>query len=539
MNDLPPGLGPAQDEPPPHLARGLLIRGALGALAIALCAVLATATAGILQIKDIADDLEVIGGLETASASGEDEGPPPITKAEAGDARTFLLLGSDRRYNDLKKNNSALEEDVPARSDTMMLVRLDPDEPVTSVLSVPRDLRVEIPGHGFAKLNDSYALGGPALTSQTLQELLGIDINHVVNATFGGFRKAVTTVGCVYADIDRRYFHSNEGLPQSQHYAEIDIDPGYQELCGQKALDYVRFRHADSDLVRAARQQDFLRAMKDQVSSSRLFDDRDKLLDIFLDSVQVDGELKRVTTLESVLKLAVFSAGKPVRQVPFPATFVQDGEISYVEASQASIDRAVDRFLDPPDGEKPKTDAEGPSDPDDPAEADDPEDAKDREKKPKKAEVDLSLLRNIREESEDRVAKIVADGELDFPLYFPSRATNPGRYSETEPNPHVYTLRDRADKKHKAYRMVFVHNALEGQYYGVQGTTWRTPPILENPTSKRKVHGKTLFLYRDGSRLRFVAWRTDDAVYWVSNTLTKNLSNDQMLGIASTLKRFK
>ncbi len=543
MTAFPPGpVPPPQDDPPPHAGRGLLLRGAVAAAIITVCSALAVATAGIAELDSVAKSFDPI---PVAPAKFEQEAKAPaVTKAEAGDARTFLFLGSDRRYSDLKKNNPALKESLPARSDTMMLVRLDPDEPVTSVLSIPRDLRVEIPGHGTAKLNESYALGGPSLTSQTLQELLGIEINHILNATFGGFRKAVSLVGCVYADIDRRYFHSNEGLPVSQHYAEIDIEPGYQRLCGQKALDYVRFRHADNDLVRAARQQDFLRAMKDQVSTSSLFEDRDKLLDIFTDSVQTDEFLRSATGLESVLKLALFSARKPVRQVPFPAAFTTEGEIEYVVAEQFASDRAVARFLDPPESESPRVPSEEEDEDEDDTTGSSPSgegksDGKKEKAKPKKRKVDLSLLRRAREEGENEVARTVASGRVGFPLYFPVRATRPARFTTQDPHPHVYKIRDRAGKEHSAYRLVMVHNQLEGQYYGVQGTTWKTPPLLAKPTSTRIVNGRRLRLYRDGSRLRFVAWSTDRAVYWVSNTLTTNLSNDQMLGIAASLQRFE
>jgi LCP family protein required for cell wall assembly len=528
-------VAPHDEDPPPHAGRGLLLRGAAAAAIITVCSALAVATAGIAELDTVAKSFDPI---PAAPAKFETEATAPaVTKAEAGDARTFLFLGSDRRYADLKKNNPALEESIPARSDTMMLVRLDPDEEVTSVLSIPRDLKVEIPGHGTAKLNESYALGGPSLTSQTLQELLGIEINHILNATFGGFRKAVSLVGCVYADIDRRYFHSNEGLPVSQHYAEIDIEPGYQRLCGQKALDYVRFRHADNDLVRAARQQDFLRAMKDQISTSRLFDDRGTLLDIFTESVQTDEFLRSATGLESVLKLALFSAGKPVRQVPFPAAFTTEGEIQYVVAEQFAIDRAADRFLDPPESETPRTAAEDEDGGD--GTAGSSTGRSDKKKQPKKRKVDLSTLRRAREEGENEVARTVASGRVGFPLYFPVRATRAAQFTTTDPHPRVYKIRDRAGKEHSAYRLVMVHNQIEGQYYGVQGTTWKTPPLLAKPTSTRIVNGRRLRLYRDGSRLRFVAWSTDRAVYWVSNTLTTNLSNDQMLGIAASLQRFE
>ncbi len=514
---------PPPDEGPPALARSQILRAVLGGLAITLLVAVATATAGLLQIKGIADKIPAIPGLEV---SGGDK-DPGVTRADAGAPRTFLLLGSDRRYSDLKKNNKLLKKSLPARSDTMMLVRLDPDEDVMTVLSIPRDLKVVIPGHGTSKINDAYALGGPALTLRTLTELLDIDVNHVINVNFGGFRKAVTEIGCVYTDIDRRYYHSNTGLPVSQHYAEIDIDPGYQRLCGQKALDFVRFRHADSDLVRAARQQDFLRAMKDQVRSSSLFNDRGKMERIFIAAVQTDKVLKSVTGLESVVKLGLFSAGKPIKQVPFPASFATEGGVQYVTSDDAAIARAVRRFMNPPPLVPPKKTSTSAT--------------TKKSTKKKTPKIDYSLLRAARKEGEDLVANTVASGKLGFDLYFPTRATPSGRFttsSQNDPNPRVYTLRDRAGKKHSAYRLVMVQNQLEGQYYGVQGTTWRTPPVLKRPTSTRTVNGRKFLLYRDGERLRFVAWRTKRAVYWVSNTLTTNLSNDQMLGIAASLTRF-
>jgi hypothetical protein len=78
----------------------------------------------------------------------------------------------------------------------------------------------------------------------------------------------------------------------------------------------------------------------------------------------------------------------------------------------------------------------------------------------------------------------------------------------------------------------------EGSYYGVQGTDWMTPPMLAKPTSLLRVHGRTLMLFKAGSRLRYVAWKRKDAVYWVSNSLTQGLSNAQMLGIAGSLTHF-
>src|SRR5256885_17158564 len=101
-----------------------------------------------------------------------------------GKPQTILLLGSDRRFVDIKAKN-------PVRSDTIMLLRLDPSKGATAVMSIPRDLKVDIPGHGISKINEAYSDGGPALTVRTVRQLLGIPINHVVNVNFGGFRGIV------------------------------------------------------------------------------------------------------------------------------------------------------------------------------------------------------------------------------------------------------------------------------------------------------------------------------------------------------------
>ena len=175
----------------------------------------------------------------------------------------------------------------------MILVRLDPSKGATALMSLPRDLVVDIPGHGRARLNTAFAIGEDKLTLRTVRQLLDIPIHHYIRVTFWGFRGAVDRLGCVYTDVDRRYFNDNNppngGGPD---YATIDVDAGYQKLCGQDALDYVRYRHFDNDLVRAARQQSFLGDAKSQIGVSGVFDDREQLLKIFAQSVRtdIDGE---------------------------------------------------------------------------------------------------------------------------------------------------------------------------------------------------------------------------------------------------------
>ncbi|MDE3132276.1 MAG: LytR family transcriptional regulator, partial [Acidobacteriota bacterium] len=81
-----------------------------------------------------------------------------------------------------------------------------------------------------------------------------------------------------------------------------------------------------------------------------------------------------------------------------------------------------------------------------------------------------------------------------------------------------------------------VINSVLGEYYGIQGTTWQTPPILNNPTATRFVGGKQLLLYANGGKLSVVAWRTPQGVYWVSNTLTDTIGNSEMVAIAASFK---
>ena len=124
--------------------------------------------------------------------------------------------------------------------------------------------------------------------------------------TFKGFWRAVNAIGCVYTDVDRDYFND------SAEFTYINIDPGYQRLCARKALQYVRYRHTDTDLVRSARQQDFLRQMKQQVTYTDLISKRDRLMKIFGRNTATDGALRSRSEVLRLLKLARL-LGRPSR----------------------------------------------------------------------------------------------------------------------------------------------------------------------------------------------------------------------------------
>ena len=180
---------------------------------------------------------------------------------------------------------------IKPRSDTIILVRLDPSKGATAVLSIPRDLKVKYRGENGIysdKINAAYSIGGAEATIRKVKQLMEspdgepFPIHHVVNINFGAFREAVDKLGCFYVDVDRRYYNDNAPPVQSPtNYATIDIKPGYQKLCGQDSLDFVRFRHLDTDFVRGARQQHYLSLAKDQTGVNELFRDREELLELF------------------------------------------------------------------------------------------------------------------------------------------------------------------------------------------------------------------------------------------------------------------
>ena len=162
----------------------MLKRFLIGTLSITVVAAAAT-TSSVLLFFD-----QTVAKFRNVDVGRE------LTAVGGGDPQTIMLAGSDRRHGDRKRG-------LRARSDTIMLMRIDPDKGI-ALLSLPRDLKVSIPGHGIDKINAAYSIGGPKLTIKTVKQLTGLKINHYVDINFHGFSKAVDEVGCVYVDVDRR-----------------------------------------------------------------------------------------------------------------------------------------------------------------------------------------------------------------------------------------------------------------------------------------------------------------------------------------------
>jgi LCP family protein required for cell wall assembly len=477
----------------------------LGALVVMLSSAATVASAVILEFKD---DTSIFrkNSTQLKLANGALDG------VDAGGPQTILILGSDQRFVDIKAKN-------PVRSDTIILLRLDPSKGATAVMSLPRDLKVRIPGHGTDKINAAYAIGGPTLSVKTIRNLLHIPINHVVNVNFGGFRRAVDRLGCVYTDVDRRYFNDNRPpFGGGPNYATIDVKAGYQKLCGQDALDFVRYRHFDTDLVRAARQQQFLSDAKDQVGVGKVFSDRKALLKIFGRYTQTD--ISSDDAILRLLKLAITSAQKPVQEVRFPGDITGD----FVTVTDAHLKAITTRFMNAKGtsggrGTTKKTATPKPASP-----------SKKRRKASSSAAALPPGMQLAGRGAEDEAVQLAV--KLPFAVYYPKAAVT--GTTMLPDHSRAYDIFDRGVHKYRAYRMVFKTNEL-GQYYGVQGTSWSGPPILDNPSGRRRMGGRAYELFYDGDRLRLVSWRAGKAVYWVSNTLLQSLSNKQMLALARSV----
>jgi polyisoprenyl-teichoic acid--peptidoglycan teichoic acid transferase len=473
------------DEGKPPKSR-LWLRFLTAAFVIVISMASATAVSGLLFLTDLAKGL---GGLEGVRAQ--------LEKVDGGEPQNILILGSDQRPGD-----------PSARSDTTMLLRLDPDENAIALFSLPRDLRVSIPGHGVDRLNAAYSYGGPKLTLETVKQVTGLKINHVVNVDFNGFYRAVNAIDCVYVDVDRSYY-----VPPEATYAEINIPAGYQLLCGERALQYVRFRHADTDITRSARQQDFLREARQKVTPQRLFRDRDELIDIF--KKYTTSDIEEVGAMVEVLKLFLSVADAPVKEIHF------EGNIgpSYITFSQEQMQQATEQFM----GIEDTPGSRGGGALDDGGDGGDGGGGGDGGE-PEPSLIDSAAFGR-------GVAEDIA-GQVDFPVYYPTKLTQGAEFSGDS---RAYEIEADDGKIHDIYKIV-IQTPLLGEYFGISGTSWEDPPILANPSETREIGGREFDLFYDGDRLRLVAWHTDKGSYWLNNSLLQSIDEQEMLEIAETME---
>jgi LCP family protein required for cell wall assembly len=466
----------------------------LGALGVILVSGGATAVVALNEVGKLVDALGQSRAVKLA--------PKLLAPTSKGAPETLLLVGNDQRPAPKGNPNGFV---IP-HSNEMLLVRIDPSKPTISMLSIPRELQVTIYPHNAApvttRINAAYGIGGAELMTETIKRVLGISVNHVFVLTFPKFRRAVDELGCVYMGVDRRYYHVNE--PGGEQYFEINLQPGYQRLCGKEALEFVANRHEDTSLTRDARDQRFLLEAKAQYAST-LFENREKFERILGRTVETD--LHGTGAVLALLELLVEAEGKPVRQVPFNVNLLA----TYDTASEQQIHESVRSFLH---GTAPIH-------------------------KPKVTHTVHSSRHSHHSAATGIALTPTTSSELDqaraqaprlpFPLEYPR-----GRDSFAGAGPdllHVYDIRDQQGHLHPIYVVVIDRGGL-GQFYDVQGTTWTDPPLLGNPGQTVQVGRRAYELFYTGEHIRVIAWREAGAVYWIENTLTSDVSPQTMLAMA-------
>jgi LCP family protein required for cell wall assembly len=273
---------------------------------------------------------------------------PDVIKAQkalhipkANEPAIALVIGYDHR--------AGIESANPSLSDTLMLIRADPVTKSISLLSFPRDLDVPIYCNPSAavttdRINSAYSRCGSKGTLLTIEKLTGLPVNYLITVNFHGFKEVVDKLGGVWMDVDRRYFNKNTGS-YLNNFANINLQPGYQKLTGQQALDFVRFRHTDSDLTRTARQQSFVRSFREQVSANFSPFNVPSLVNAITSNIEV-AEGGRKLQGKQVYNYALFAYG-------LPSGHVFQDRIDNVQcglgctASSSDINAAVEAFSNP------------------------------------------------------------------------------------------------------------------------------------------------------------------------------------------------
>lgn len=188
----------------------------------------------------------------------------------------MLILGVDSRDGE------------SARSDTIMLAAVHPSKQSAYLISIPRDSYMELSGKGYDKVNHAMAFGGPKMVKESLEKFLDVKIDRYMSVDFDGFRQIVDELGGVPVDVKKRMKYSD---PSDDTY--IDIKPGLQNLSGEQALDYARYRKSDlgkedSDYQRINRQQEIVRALAAKGASVQAYAKAFSLMEIIGNHVKTD-----------------------------------------------------------------------------------------------------------------------------------------------------------------------------------------------------------------------------------------------------------
>jgi LCP family protein required for cell wall assembly len=404
-------------------------------------------------------------------------------------AQTILLIGSDRRRTG----------GDGARSDTIVLARIEPRRHRIALLSVPRDLYVSIPGHGHDRINMAFHYGGERLLTHVVRETLGVEIDHFVEVDFRGFKDIVGDLGGIWFPVDQRYYNRNVGT-LATNYADIDLRPGYQRLDADEALAFARYRHTDTDLVRAARQQLLLRIVAREALAGAWNPLRMRRL-VFAFAKATTSDISRLGDVLSLARAVHDTpSGHIVRRVVSANDVVLDGA-DYLSASRAQLRATVTAWLGTA---HPRRVAKSPT--------------------PRRS---IAIAR----------APLVADGGRGASLVA-SAANGIRTCSPTSLPPGFWWPSDAVRSYTLAGHPAIAVYATAGSGDSAlwMYTTWKDPPTLSDPSSTITRGGRSYDLYTAAGRVHEVAWRLGPTRVWLTNTLRDTLTNAQMIALARSCR---
>ena len=257
-----------------------------------------------------------LAGAYFASSSLEDK--PVVNKEKkeelltAKDKSTIMIMGVDERADDV------------GRSDTLMIATIHPKLDQAALLSIPRDTRVKIKGHGYDKINSAYAYGGEKLTQSTVEDFLGVNMDHYIIVNVKAFQRIIDAIGGVDIDVEKRMYYEDPW--DDDGGLLIDLRPGLQHMDGKTAVTYVRYRDEEGDIGRIKRQQAFMQACMDKVTSPSIIPKLPSVIAEVFESVKTDLSVRQLLEFAGSLQKAK-NHGLKTEMVPGRPMYIEG--ISY------------------------------------------------------------------------------------------------------------------------------------------------------------------------------------------------------------------
>lgn len=232
----------------------------------------------------------VAGALFASSSLLDKPKDEPVEEGllTAHDKATIMIMGVDERDDDV------------GRSDTLMVATIDPKKNQAALLSIPRDTRVKIKGNGWDKINAAYAYGGEKLTQRTVEDFLGVNMDHYIIINPKSFQKIIDAIGGVDIDVEKRMYYEDPW--DDDGGLLIDLKPGRQHMDGKTAVTYVRYRDEEGDLGRVRRQQKFMKACMDKIVSPSIILKLPTVISEVMNSVKTDLSVRQLLEFIGTLK---------------------------------------------------------------------------------------------------------------------------------------------------------------------------------------------------------------------------------------------